>query len=60
MSNYETIYKPPDLIHNFEGFNNMNNNIKNYGNDDLLLKKINYMIKKTKDTLDLIKTKFND
>jgi len=44
MSNYETIYKPPDLIHNFEGFNNMNNNIKNYGNDDLLLKKINYMI----------------
>tara|TARA_B100000424_G_C22822618_1_gene439966 strand:- start:257 stop:850 length:594 start_codon:yes stop_codon:yes gene_type:complete len=43
MSNYETIYKPPELIQKFEGFNNMNS-IKSYGNEDILLKKINYMI----------------
>lgn len=42
LSNYQTIYEPAQLKLNFdEGFSNMNNNQKP---DDILLKKINYMI----------------
>lgn len=41
MSNYSTIYQPPPLINKIEGFNNMNSQ---QPNEDLLMKKINYMI----------------
>tara|TARA_B100002019_G_C21175737_1_gene551020 strand:- start:10 stop:609 length:600 start_codon:yes stop_codon:yes gene_type:complete len=41
MSNYSTIYQPPPLINKIEGFNNMNPQPQS---EDLLMKKINYMI----------------
>lgn len=41
MSNYSTIYQPPALINKIEGFNNMNSQPHS---EDILMKKINYMI----------------